>query len=106
VRQTSGLGAERTSLREGAEWRQRTEMVTLAGSRHSTRVVYGQDFRIEQLALLLPFHSKTGQTSAVVSVKRTRFSLLLSRRNKPTFHYRFSRYRQGLRSAVTVRQQQ
>ena len=27
------------------------------GSRHSTGVVYGEDFRIEQLAMLLPCHS-------------------------------------------------
>jgi hypothetical protein len=35
----------------------------------------------------LPFYSKTGQTSTVVSVKRIRFSLSLSWRNKPLFHF-------------------
>jgi cell division inhibitor SulA len=33
-------------------------MVTLAGSRHSSRVVYGEDHGMKQLALLLPFIQK------------------------------------------------
>jgi hypothetical protein len=60
---------------------------TLGGSRHSTLAcsVWWRS-GIDQLALLFPFYSKTSQTSTVVSVKRIRFSLILSWRNKPIFH--------------------